>query len=217
MTISTVEAPEALPVPVARETFALNWPSPHYMLVIDPGADSQPEDGLVTLNDGAKLPGTVLRIDFDAGTLEFRPEAGPRRVLPFSFFRSLCLARAIELERIPLAVPPGSVEALPSKDKRKCVINFKGGSTLEADIVSAVPRKAGLFLFVPNDAGGILRWFVPAQAIGNYRIGEPLGQALRGRKALESEALDAGLLTQQRLQNTKIGDYLAQQGGRTRE
>jgi len=210
--MSAVEMSHALPTAVLRGPLAVNWPTPHHMRVIDPGKDSEPEPGLVTLNDGGKLPGRVLRIDFDGGTLEFHPEVGGRRLLPFSSFRSLYLTRTIELERIPLAIPPGGVEASPSSERRKCTIVFKDASTLEADVVSVVRRKPGLFLFVANYADEILRWFVPADAVASYRIGEPLGQALRDRKALAREALDASLQTQQRLQTTRIGDYLADQG-----
>jgi type II secretory ATPase GspE/PulE/Tfp pilus assembly ATPase PilB-like protein len=214
--MSTVELPEASPAPVLRGPSALHWPLPHHMRVIDPGADSEPERGMVTLNDGTKLLGKVVRIDFEGGILDFVPETGPRRELPFATFRSLYLSRTVELERIPLAVPPGSVEALPSLEKRKCAIVLTNGSTLEADVVSVVPRQPGLFLFVANYADEVLRWFVPAEAIGRYSIGEPLGQALRARKAIEPDALDAGLRTQHRLQHTKIGDYLADQGSVTR-
>jgi type II secretory ATPase GspE/PulE/Tfp pilus assembly ATPase PilB-like protein len=186
------------------------------MRVIDPSADSEPERGLVTFVDGGKLLDMVLRIDFDSGILEFGPDAGSRRVLPFSSFRSLFLTRTIELERIPLAVPPGSVEALPSTQKRRCAIVFKDASTLEADVVSVVLRKPGLFLFVAEKGNEIARWFIPSQAIANYSIGAPLGQALLDRKSIAREALDAGLQAQQGLKAAKIGDYLAIQGTVTR-
>jgi type II secretory ATPase GspE/PulE/Tfp pilus assembly ATPase PilB-like protein len=223
--MSTLELPEALPTPALHGPFVLDWPLPHHMMVIDPAADLHPEQGLVTFVDGGKvldldggqLLAAIVRIDFDAGILELGPGAGPRRVLPFSSFRVLVLPRRIQLERIPLAVPPGSVEALPSRDTRKCAIVFKDGSTLEADVVSVTHRKPGLFLFVADAGDGIERWFVPAQAIGTYRVGASLGQALLDHKSIAREALDAGLQVQERLKTTKIGDYLASQGAVTRE
>ncbi len=195
----------------------LTWPAPHHMRVIDSGADSEPERGLVTLNDGEKLLGTVLNIDFSGGSLEFQPEAGPRRALPFSSFHSLYLARPIELESIPLEVPPGSLEARPTHEKRKCVIVFKDATTLETETVSVLPRKAGLFLFVADYADMILRWFVPVDAVANYRIGDPIGQVLRDRNVVTDAAIKAGLRKQQQLQSAKIGDYLTDQGVVTRE
>jgi type II secretory ATPase GspE/PulE/Tfp pilus assembly ATPase PilB-like protein len=215
--MSAIEIAQILPAPVLRTPLALDWPLPHHMRVIDPGAGSEPERGVVTLNDGEKVSGTVVGIDFDAAALEFLPQAGPSRKLPFSSFRSLFLTRTIELERIPLAVPPGSVEALPSYKRRKCAIVFNDASTLEASVVSAMPRKPGLFLFVANNSDEILRWFIPSLAIASFRLGEPLGKALIDRKTLAPEALDAGLQTQQRLKATPIDDYLAKQGTVARE
>jgi hypothetical protein len=215
--MSIIETPRATPRAAPRAPPPLNWPSPHHMRVIDPDGDSKPERITATLDDGSKLAGTLARIDFEAGILELLPEAGPWRALPFASFRTLCLARAIELEHIPLAVPPGAVEALPSSDKRKCAIVFKDARTFEIDVVSVVARKAGLFLFAANGASGVLRWFVPSQAIGRYRVGEPLGKVLVDHETFAQEVLDAGLQTQQRLQTTKIGDYLAKQGNVTRE
>jgi type II secretory ATPase GspE/PulE/Tfp pilus assembly ATPase PilB-like protein len=215
--MSAVQALHSLSAPAPRGPAALNWPSPDHGRVIESAADSQPEPGLVTLNDGGKLLGTVVRLDFDGAVLEFLPQAGPPRLLPFASFRSLYLARTIELERIPLAVPPGGVEARPSSVKRKCTIDFKDGSTLQADVVSVVRRKPGLFLFVTDYADKILRWFLPAEAVANHRLGEPLGKALREHKLLAQEALDAALEAQQRLQAARIGDYLSGQGIVTRE
>ncbi len=127
------------------------------MRVIETGDESEPDRGLIALNDGEKLRGTILEVDFDEGTVEFRPETGPMRVVPFSSLSSVFLARTFELERIPLAMSPGTVEARPLGSKRKCTIIFKDSTTLETDIFAIVPRKAGLFLFVANYADMILR------------------------------------------------------------
>jgi type II secretory ATPase GspE/PulE/Tfp pilus assembly ATPase PilB-like protein len=215
--MSAVDIPKASPTPVRRAP--LIWPLPHHMRVIDPSSetDSEHERGLLTIDGARKLSGTVLRIDFDAETLEFAPEAGARRVLPFTSLRSLFLTRAMSLERIPLALPAGSVEAVPTCERRKCAIVFKDGDTLEADVVSLEPRKCGLFLFAAVEGRGNQRWFIPTHAIASYRIGEPLGKVLLDRKALPRDALEAGLKTQQRLRTTRIGDYLAVQGTITRE
>jgi type II secretory ATPase GspE/PulE/Tfp pilus assembly ATPase PilB-like protein len=188
------------------------------MRVIDPSAGAEGERGMVTLNNGEKLLGTVLRIDFEVGELEFQLEVGRvRRLLTFASFRSLQLARTVALESIPLALPPGGVEGRPSRERRKCVIVFKDDSTFETDVVSMLPRKAGLFLFVANYADQVLRWFLPTQGIASYRIGELIGQSLRQRNGLAGEALDAGLLLQQRLRSAKLGEHLVDQGLVTRE
>jgi len=154
----------------------MDWPAPHHMSVIDLGAPSEPEPGLLTLDNGEKLRGTVHHIDFDRGVLEFKPEVGPARVLAFREFRSLYLARTIELERLPVAARPGGLEARVSRDRRGCEVLFKDGSTMELVVVAVVRRKAGLFLFMPHYADAILRWFMPAESIATYRLGELEGK-----------------------------------------
>ncbi len=215
--IAPGKPPLSAPPAEVRVPVALNWPSPLHMRVIDPDADAKPERVLVTLLNGEKVLGAVLRIDFDGGLLEFQPDAGARRVLPFPSFRSLSLSRSIRLENIPLPVPSGGLEANSSRVKRKCVIVFKDSTTFETDVVSVLPRRAGLFLFVPDYGDQVLRWFVPTEGVANYRIGKLLGQALRDRNDIGSAALEGALKIQQRLRTEKIGDHLVDQGVVTRE
>jgi hypothetical protein len=54
-----------------RAPAGLNWPAPHHMRMIDPGAGAEGERGMVTLNNGEKLLRTVLRIDFEVGERQF--------------------------------------------------------------------------------------------------------------------------------------------------
>lgn len=204
------------PQPVTR-LFPMDWPLPHHMRVIDTEAGNRPEPATVTLHEGAVLAGVVLGIDFVAARLDFQPRTGARQTLAFPLIRTLFLTRPVVLERIPLEAPPGGVEARPSGERRKSTIVFKDETTLDADVVSVVRRKAGYFLFVAHPGDEALRWFVPSEAVANYRVGEPLGQALRERKVIAPEQLEAGLRLQRRYQTARLGDYLADMGIVTRE
>jgi type II secretory ATPase GspE/PulE/Tfp pilus assembly ATPase PilB-like protein len=204
------------PQPVTS-LFPMDWPLPHHMRVIDAEAGNRPEPADVALHEGALLAGVVLGIDFVAGRLDFQPESGPRQALAFAAIRTLFLTRVVVLERIPLEAPLGGVEARPSGERRKSTIVFKDDTSLDADVVSVVRRKAGYFLFVAHQGDEVQRWFVPSEAVANYRVGEPLGQALRERRVIEPEQLEAGLQLQRRLQTARLGDYLADMGIVTRE
>lgn len=190
----------------------LNWPAPHHMRLIDAAPVGVMEPAMVVFNDGEKLLGNVSSIDFEGGVLEFQPEAGPPRLLLFSSVQRLCLARTIELEPIPLALANGSLEAHGNSHRHKCLIAFKDASTVETDVASVLPRKAGLFLFVIDYADQILRWFIPTEAVASYRLDQPLGKALVQQHELASDALEAGLRQQQLLQSRKLGGNLAAQG-----
>ncbi|MEO8279490.1 MAG: ATPase, T2SS/T4P/T4SS family [Ideonella sp.] len=202
------------PIPIKP---AWIWPIPHYMEVIDPLHGTVPEPALLTLADGTRLSGRMEGIDFDAGTLEFQPGAGAGRVLPFAAVRSLCLSRGVELERVALGMPLGGLEGRPSQQARPCVVTFKDASVLKAQVVSVLPRKSGLFLFATSTTGEILRWFLPKEAVASYRVGEPLGQALRADEGVCADALSVALKTQQELRSKRVGDYLVEPGIVTRE
>jgi type II secretory ATPase GspE/PulE/Tfp pilus assembly ATPase PilB-like protein len=206
-----------LPPPAAAAVpYGVSWPAPHHMHVIDAHANPRTEPGLLTMADGSKQLGTVTRIDFPSRSLEFQPGVGTRGVMPFSAFKSLYLSRTIELEPIPMDIPIGSLEARPSGRARACAVVFKDGSVLEAQVVSLLPRKEGLFLFVANTPGTVLRWFLPAEGVASYRLGEPLGQGLRAAHGLSEEALQAALKTQELLRAKRVGDYLVEPGIVTR-
>jgi type II secretory ATPase GspE/PulE/Tfp pilus assembly ATPase PilB-like protein len=187
------------------------------MHIIDAAAGTSVERGLLTLQDGSKLMGTVLRIDFAKRELEFLPASGVHRLVAFASFRSLYLSRAVEVEAIPMAVPPGALEARPSRQPQSCVVTFNDGSNVEAQVVGVLQRPVGLFLFVVNYGDLVLRWFMPAQAVASYRMGQPLGQALTNGQGLPDAAVQAALRQQESLRTKKLGEYLVEPGIVTRE
>ena len=214
--LAAVAAPLA-PAP-RRETPAggLKWPSPHHMRIIDPGAASVAERGLVTFSGGEKVQGIVTAIDFEAGQLEFHADIGPERKLPFGGFRSLYLARAIELEPVPMVLPPGGLEGKVSRARRVCTVTFKDGTALETDVVAVLQRKAGLFLFVPHYREAVLRWFVPAEVVLRHQLSgpEPAAAAppanpdyLEGG-ATTRVGVEQALVRQKSLARRKLGEVL---------
>ena len=219
-------------VPAGADTpeFApFTWPAPHHMRVIDNRAGEESERALVTLTGGEKLLGSILSIDFERGRLDFQPEAGGKRVLAFRDFRSLFLSRSIELEPVPLAAPPGTVAVRPRRVKRACTVRLKDGAVLQCDIAAVLPRQAGLFLYVVNYAEAVLRWFVPAQAVAHYRVGEhvspmvhDVGQAepaqaanggeYFGKDRSETRQEVEEALARRKLSRKHLADVLVQEG-----
>jgi type II secretory ATPase GspE/PulE/Tfp pilus assembly ATPase PilB-like protein len=169
------------------------------------------EQGVVAMNDGRKLVGNVLRLDVTASLLEFQPERERSSlIIGFNGFKSVCLTRMVNLERIaPVVSTHGEKQA--STGPQKCTVQFKDGSDFVLDTVGVVLREYGLFLFLGTAANNVQRWFIPAGAIASYQIGEPLGKILVDRKILLPEELDAGLEKQHQLRSAKLGDYLSLQ------
>ena len=198
-----------------QQVSGLEWPIPHHYRVIGAAGNGDAEHCMLAMHDGRNVLGKVLRLDMVASTLEFQVDTGTldqkavRQTIDFAAFKSIYLTRTIELE--PQPVPSDSIEISPGKGRQKCTVHFKDGGEFEFDTIGIVERKAGLFLFMVNDANNIVRWFIPAGGIASYRTGDPLGKTLVDRKILLPAVIDAGLEKQQQLRTAKLGDYLMQQ------
>ncbi|MBC5767664.1 GspE/PulE family protein [Ramlibacter albus] len=211
----------ALAMPQPADASRSQWPSPHHMRLVDTGTPGEGERGMATLMGGEKMMGRVAEIDFDAQLLAFQGEAGPRRMIPFDTLRSLFLARTVELEGIPLAVPPGALAAKARPRKQRCIVRTRDGGSVEADVAAVLPRPSGLFLFVIGYGSSILRWFVPAQAIENYELADadapPRAAATQGGAAFTPGAtqetpaqVQTALERQKSLPRRRLGDLLVE-------
>ena len=188
----------------------LDWPVPHHFRIAADSAQRGAEPGVVAMNDGRKLIGIVIRMDPMAAVLEFQAEREPgMQLIAFSAFKSVCLTRKINLDRVPGVIAPHSLEK--GGGPQKCTVQFNDGADLVMDTVAFVVREYGLFLFLGNSTADVQRWFIPAESIANYQIGDPIGKILVDRKIVLPEQLDAGLEKQQQLRTTRLGDYLSLQ------
>ncbi|MFC5475862.1 GspE/PulE family protein [Paraherbaspirillum soli] len=188
------------------------WPiPPHFERVSSPAANNSDAPCIVSLNDGHKKVGNLLRFDADASVIEFHPERAADNVrIRFSSFKSIRLIHPIELKRLELPLVAGTREGSPIPIKQKCTILFKDGERLISDTVGFVPREIGLFLFLVSVGNNVLRWFIPAEAIASYQIGDKLGQMLIDEKIASADAVNAGLEKQSELRASRLGEYLQQ-------
>jgi len=181
------------------------WPTPPHFDFIAPIANGGAEPGVVVMNDGKRLSGSLIRLDASASMVEFHTDrAASKTNIGFSNFKRLCLTQPIELKRHAAA---DNMEYAKS-DREKCTVHFKDGDTLFAETVGFVLRKAGLFLFLINSSNNVMRWFIPAESIKNYEIGDKLGKMLVDENIVSAEVIDAGLEKQNELRSQKLGDYL---------
>lgn len=194
--------------------FDLDWPTPAHFEVVATAALATPDNivlCVVTLIDGRQKVGDLIRFDLDASQLEFHPErAGENVRIGFSHVKSVRLTHPITLKRLPLSSAGGLLDVPPIPVKQKCVISFKDGERLITDTVAFVPHKMGIFLYLSSVGNSVLRWFIPAESIANYQIGDKLGKILIDEKLVSSDAIDAGLKKQTELRAAKLGDYLQQ-------
>jgi hypothetical protein len=194
------------------------WPVPDHFALHSSAPCGNSEPAMIEMTDGRHIPGVAMRLDWQTAMLEFRPDAAEsNQYIRFSSFKSLRLSRAIDLEQVPLFIPPQHVEAMPAMSRLNCTIRFSDGSELSSGIVGIVARRIGLFLFLADDDGRATRWFLPAEATTGCRIGDPLGKILVERGIVTARAVEAGLERQREKRATRFGDYLSKRNIVTRE
>lgn len=175
---------------------------------------------MVTLTDGQKLLGTVLAVDFEAATVLFEPEIGPRRTLPFAAFRSLFLARTVELQPVP-----GSAQERIGR--QRCTVRMRDAAPLEAQVAGLLARNSGLFLYVVGYGSSVLRWFIPAHAVIDYQVTEtgdvlPLHHVSQPARGAAANDVPLAIRTPAQLQSAlekrrdvprrRLGELLVQSG-----
>jgi type II secretory ATPase GspE/PulE/Tfp pilus assembly ATPase PilB-like protein len=185
------------------------WPiPPHFYLAAAPAG---PESAVLALMEGGRETGTMIRLDPEKSLVEFTAQKSPLvRQISFQDFKSLRLTGPIALKRLELD-PRSKLGSADVGLRQRCVVNFKDGDSLISETIGHVAHKFGLFLFLCSYGEDVQRWFIPASAIANYRIGEQLGQMLVDEKLVTQDAVDLGLKKQEALRSQKLGDYLQKQ------
>ncbi len=187
------------------------WPTPPHFELAVKSSSGEPEAGVVVTNDGRRLVGQVIHLDPTAGVLEFHLDRAPSNMnIGFSSVKRLVLTEPVELQRNEMGGAASSMETFPP-DKEKLVLRFKDGDELIAETIGYVLRNYGLFLYLINSSNVVMRWFIPADAMTNYQIGDKIGKLLVDEKILTSDVVDAGLEKQHELRSQKLGEYLTQQ------
>ncbi|HET9821938.1 MAG TPA: ATPase, T2SS/T4P/T4SS family [Burkholderiaceae bacterium] len=183
------------------------WPAPPYagFGLVPPWQDVACDiEGLTS----AAIRATLLGFDPASGCLRVRVlPRGMEMDLRFSQFRRLTLCTtwlpASPAEDDPHAALLGPAPALDY------TIRLAGGGTLNGRTVGYVESAEGLYLFPPSEeAGGVLRSFVPRAALEHYDIGQRIGELLVQQHALTTEEVDAVAAEQQRLRHRKLGELL---------
>jgi type II secretory ATPase GspE/PulE/Tfp pilus assembly ATPase PilB-like protein len=190
---------------VARDLPPFRWPAPpHYEYV-----EATPHEGepcVLTFTDGRKSPGLLENFLPEHEILKFQAAraSGPVTIA-FSDLLSLQLLNDAQLEVHTL--PDGAGLDAPS-ERQPFFVVLRDGNRLEGDTVGHVQALCGTFLFIPQGKGRVLRWFVPATAILDSRVGAQIGKLLIDAHAASEETISEALEKQRRLRARKLGEYL---------
>jgi type II secretory ATPase GspE/PulE/Tfp pilus assembly ATPase PilB-like protein len=184
------------------------WPAPPYWeFAEEPAERPQNEECLLSFKDGEKATGALLEFLPEAETLKFGQAKGRGTVtVSFADLQGVHLLRPVKMHRQLVSLETAEVFAPP--DRQSFSVELASGATLEGDTVGHVHALCGLFLYLPEADGTVIRCFVPAGAALDSRIGKPLGEMLVAENLASADAVGAALRKQKSLRTRKLGEYL---------
>ena len=188
----------------ARTPVRFTWPAPPYYEYVD----AAPYEGglcLLTYADGTKATGKLQNFVPEHEALKFHPENGTKDVtIEFGKLLTLQLLNTARLE--VHTIHGGGLHA-PS-ERQPFSLALTDGSVFEGETMGHVQAVCGLFLFLPQGKGRVLRWFIPAKALRESKLGKPLGELLVEEQAASAESITQALKRQKVMRSRKLGEYL---------
>ena len=186
------------------------WPAPPYYEFTEAAGSAGPEECLLIFRDGAKATGSLLDFQPEKTLLRFQRSNAPDSVnIAFAALLRVHLLRPVTVR--PQAVQiDDTAELFAASEHQPFSLQLVNGKTFQGETVGCVHALCGLFLFLPDKDGAVMRWFVPADAAQATSIGKPLGQMLVDENLASAEIVDAALSKQQALRTRRFGEYLTE-------
>jgi type II secretory ATPase GspE/PulE/Tfp pilus assembly ATPase PilB-like protein len=184
------------------------WPAPPRYEISDDGAGQAAEPCVLTLTDGARMTGALLEFLPDDAVLNIRTDTAASISIAFRGLVELQLLRPVAVRRQAILVGGIDQETFAASDRQPFTVKRADGPAFQGETVGHVHALCGLFLFLPQADGTVIRCFVPAHAAEDSRIGKPIGEMLIDEKLASAEAVDEALEMQKGLRTRKLGDYL---------
>ena len=181
------------------------WPAPpYYEYSADIAHEGEP--CLLAFTDGRKAVGVLESFLPEHEILKFLP-ANSRNPVTFAFSDLLSLQL---LNSAPLEVHtlPGGVGLHAPSDRQPFYVELADDTRLEGETVGYVQAVCGIFLFLPQPSGGVLRWFVPTTAIRESRVGAQIGKLLIDADVASEETISEALERQRQMRAQRLGEYL---------
>ena len=190
---------------------AFRWPAPPYFEFEREHDRFDWSDCLLVLRDGTSLGGQIGSFAPDDARLSFRPDGGGASLsVAFSNLLKLQLRRPIGLRRELPSPAAADSDILPHAERQTFRIELVNGEVFEGLTLGYVSALCGVFLYLSQASGSVIRCFVPAHAAKVCNIDAPIGQILINQRAVSPEAVGAALNLQAIMRAQKFDQFLAQ-------
>ncbi len=187
------------------------WPAPPYFEFVREQDRFDWAECLLILRDGTAAGGQMHSFVPDQELLTFQPDgAGETVSLAFSSLLKLKLGRPVEVRRETPFPGISESDALPYSESEPFRIDLASGELFEGVTRGYVRALCGLFLYLPQANGSVIRCFVPAHAADACSIDAPIGQILINQKAVSPEAVGAALNLQAIMRTQNFDRFLTE-------
>jgi hypothetical protein len=184
----------------------INWPTPPYYDIAEDLNSFKSEPCSVVFNEGHELHGELTQFAPEGSVLEIVTATGDISKPKLPFVNHLRLVHPVHLKKKAGLIKENQAAAFKPSEKQTCSVSFTNGKKLEGETIGFVMDKSGLYLFLVEASGAVIRHFIPAQAIQNYQIGEEIGKMLVKAKVVTQKEIESGLKEQEQLRSKRIGE-----------
>jgi len=190
-------------------TTAFEWPTPPYFSFSGGNPKPGPEPCLIYFRDGKKLLGGLEHFMPDDPEIVFQPtRTETHETIHIDQVKSMRLVHPLVITSEPTPLEERANEIFHGSEKQSFFVEFNDNEIMKGDTCGYALISNGLFFFVPNEDGKIIRCFVPHSAIKNYQIGPRIGELLVDEKIASKRDVSKALNRQRELQMQRLGDYL---------
>jgi type II secretory ATPase GspE/PulE/Tfp pilus assembly ATPase PilB-like protein len=199
--LNTPQAPSTVPEFI--------WPSPPYFELPSSDRTTTPELCVIDLAKGTQLAGRMVRLLPDEAMVEIQTAHAPEiQSIGFAEFQRLTLSQPVLIRKQEGLPGAQAGVQLPDANRQSFVIDYNNGDTFVGETAGFASETYGLFLFLQETEGTVLRCFVPQAAIRDFRIGELIGTILVKQKIASPEQVEAALQEQRKLRAQRLGELL---------
>ena len=183
------------------------WPAPPYHEF----AEKLPSGGekcLLTFVDGKRTTGLLQSFLPEFEVLKFLAKNSRiPETIGFSALLGVNLLEPVALRRQSIPGEAAGAVFAPS-ERQPFVVQLVSGDTMEGETIGHVRALCGLFVYLPEAKGKVMRCFVPVAAAQDSQVGKPLGEMLVEEKIASPTAITQALEKQRLLRSRRLGEYL---------
>lgn len=189
-----------------------DWPTPPYFNFDASQMTSGPESCLIYFTDGKKALGELISISPAESSLVFlSSRSDANEVIALDKIKTIRLLKPLTMHRQMTLLHERSEDVVHSSERQTFTVDFLDKETITGETIGYAETSWGLFLYLPQDDGHIVRGLIPKRTIARFQIGMHLGEMLVKENLVQKNHVEEAVAHQRKLRQQRIGEYLSEQ------